>query len=85
MEVGDREAVDLLGPAQLDITADGVGRLLSVAISADLDCRSDTVNGADRVEFSWEGDDEGRADQELLGMGTYALWTKTANRTSSGP
>lgn len=32
-----------------------------VAIRADLDCRFDTANGADRNEFSWDGDDEGRA------------------------
>ena len=61
MEVWDRAATDLLGPAQLDITADGLGSLSFVAIRADLDCRFDTVDGVDRVEFSWKGDDEGRA------------------------
>lgn len=60
MEVWDREATDLVGPAQLDITADGLGSLSFVAVSAGLDCRFETVNGADRVEFSWDGDDEGR-------------------------
>lgn len=70
MEIWDREATDLLGPAQLDITADGLGSLLFVAIRADLDCRFDTINGGDRVEFSWDGDDEGRAGS---GRGRGAL------------
>lgn len=56
MELWDRDALDLVEPAFLEIRADGTGLIGFIAISATLDARSD---GTGRLEFSWEGDDEG--------------------------
>lgn len=56
MELWDREALDLVEPAFLEIRADGTGLIGFIAISGTVDARSD---GAGGLEFSWEGDDEG--------------------------
>jgi hypothetical protein len=55
----DREAIELLGPAVLRFDAAGTGRIRFIAVEGLIDWRG--TGGADggRVEFTWEGFDEG--------------------------
>jgi hypothetical protein len=54
-ELWDKDALDLVVPAHMDFSADGLGQFRMIAVQGDLDCRFD----GNRVEFSWIGDDEG--------------------------
>jgi hypothetical protein len=53
------EEIDDLGPAQITFGAGQAGELNVIAISASVDYRVGTRDGAPIVEFSWEGDDDG--------------------------
>jgi len=59
MEQWDQEYIDLMGPGHLTIKAAGDGELQFGAIEAWIDCRVEQVNGVERLEFSFEGGDEG--------------------------
>ncbi|MDO5745642.1 MAG: hypothetical protein Q4P23_14400 [Micrococcaceae bacterium] len=72
MDVWDREALDLVGPAFIEFTGDGDGEFLFVAVSGWLDCRPAEREGRPGVEFSWDGDDEG---QRTNGRG-WAAWSE---------
>ncbi len=56
MELWDQEALDLVEPAFLEISADGTGLIVFIAVSGTVDVRS---IGAGAVEFSWDGVDDG--------------------------
>lgn len=58
MEVWDRKAFDLLGPAHFTFEKDGFGTLRFIAIEGDLECRFGRRDGKPLVEFSWSGEDE---------------------------
>lgn len=51
--------LDDLGPAQITFGPARTGEMNLIAISASLDYRVGTRDGAPIVEFSWQGDDEG--------------------------
>lgn len=70
MELWDRDAVDLVGPGFIDIAGDGVGQLSFIAVAGSIDCRLATDEGADAVEFSWEGEDDG---SPVSGRGSASL------------
>jgi hypothetical protein len=59
MDLWDRDAIELLGPAFIELRADGTGSLRFIAVTGDLDCRYDEHGQEARAEFTWEGDDEG--------------------------
>ncbi|MEJ2689821.1 MAG: hypothetical protein P8130_07705 [Deltaproteobacteria bacterium] len=59
MELWDRDYIDLVGQGHLTIKADGDGELRFGAIESWIDCRVEEVNGVERLEFSFEGEDEG--------------------------
>lgn len=59
MDLWDRDAIDLLGPAFVEINSDGTGSFRFIAVEGYLDCRFDKRDGQRVVEFSWEGDDDG--------------------------
>jgi hypothetical protein len=59
MELWDRVALDLVGPAFIEFKRDGSGRCQFIAVQAWLDCRFTEKGGLPAVEFSWEGQDEG--------------------------
>jgi len=59
MGLWDREAIDLVGPAYIEIKPDGQGSFRFIAVEGFLDCRHGEIDGHPRVEFTWEGDDEG--------------------------
>jgi hypothetical protein len=59
MELWDGDAIDLLGPAFIEISADGHGSFRFIAVEGRMDTRLVDRNGAAAVEFSWDGNDEG--------------------------
>jgi hypothetical protein len=59
MDLWDIDAIDLMGPAFVALEGDGDGGLQFVAVQGQLDWRTSAQGHADRVEFTWEGDDEG--------------------------
>ena len=56
MELWDRAALDLVEPAFIDFAADGTGEIRFIAVRAWIDWRAED---RERVDFSWEGSDEG--------------------------
>jgi hypothetical protein len=58
MEVWDREAIDLVGPAFIEIKADDHGTFRFIAVEGWMDIRSVEREGRKGIEFSWEGNDE---------------------------
>src|SRR5215210_4455390 len=58
MEVWDREAIDLLGPAFIEIGAEGHGGFRFIAVEGWMDIREVERDGRPGIEFSWEGNDE---------------------------
>ena len=59
MDLWDSDAIDLLGPAYIEIKADGTGAIRFIAVEGNLDCRFNELEEGRTIEFSWEGDDEG--------------------------
>ena len=59
MDLWDRDAIDLLGPATIEITADGRGSFRFIAVEGFIDARHVDLDGRPAVEFSWDGYDEG--------------------------
>ena len=58
MEVWDRDAIDLVGPAHIVFGAEGHGSFRFIAVEGQLDCRFAERDGLPFVEFSWTGHDE---------------------------
>ena len=58
MEVWDRDAFELLGPAFFEFDGKGAGRFRFIAVEGWMDCRFGTRDGEPLVEFSWDGQDE---------------------------
>ena len=56
MELWDRAALDLVQPAFIDFAADGTGELRFIAVRGWIDWR---VDEGGRVDFTWDGVDEG--------------------------
>lgn len=59
MDLWDREAIDLLGPAFIEFSVDGEGSFRFIAVEGYLDCRQAEHGEGAGVEFTWEGFDEG--------------------------
>jgi hypothetical protein len=57
-ELWDRDALDLLGPAVMEIGADGSGSFRFIAVEGDIDGRLLERDGRPAIEFSWAGMDE---------------------------
>lgn len=58
MDLWDRDAIDLFGPALIQIGADGAGSFRFIAVEADIDGRQVERDGRPAVEFSWVGTDD---------------------------
>jgi len=54
-EMWDSDALDMMVPAHITFTADGLGHFQMIAVQGGIDPRFD----GNRVEFSWVGDDAG--------------------------
>ncbi len=61
MDLWDRDALDLVAPAYFEFASGERGGFGFIAVEGDLDYRYADVDGRRRVEFTWEGDDEGDA------------------------
>ena len=59
MDLWDREAIDLVGPAFIEIARDGRGRFQFIAVHGVIDGRHVERDGRPAVEFTWDGFDEG--------------------------
>jgi hypothetical protein len=53
MELWDHEAIDLLGPAFIEIKADGDGTFRFIAVEGWMDIRDVEREGTPAIEFSW--------------------------------
>lgn len=75
MDTWGQDAVDLVGPGFVEFEPDGSGRFGFIAVIGWMDCRHEVHEGRPRVEFSWDGSDEGdhifgRGWAELLSDGS---------------
>lgn len=59
MELWDQEFVDLIEAGHLTFNDDGTGTIIFGAVNVVVDGRVESVNGAERLEFSFAGGDEG--------------------------
>jgi hypothetical protein len=59
MGLWDRDALDLVGPAFIELNKDGSGRFRFIAVDGYLDWKNAEHTDGSRVEFTWEGSDEG--------------------------
>src|SRR4051794_21130047 len=58
MELWDQEAIDLLGPAFIEIGRGHNGSFRFIAVEGSMDVRRVESGPSPRIEFSWEGADE---------------------------
>jgi hypothetical protein len=58
MDLWDREAIDLVGPAFIEFKGQG-GQFRFIAVDGWRDCRHGQRNGRPSVDFTWDGNDEG--------------------------
>lgn len=59
MDLWDTDAIDLVGPGFIELEEDGTGQFGFIAVRGWMDWRAEERDGRNRVEFSWQGDDEG--------------------------
>jgi hypothetical protein len=59
MDNWDQEAVDLVQPGFIEFDDDGLGSLGFIVVTGELDWRDAERDEGPRVEFSWQGSDEG--------------------------
>ncbi len=55
----DRDAIELVGNGFVEFTADGSGTLRFIVVEGYVDGRFSERDGEARIEFSWNGTDEG--------------------------
>jgi hypothetical protein len=58
MELWDTAAVDMLGPAYIEVDHNGQGSFRFIAVEGSMDVRPADNGDPRAVEFSWEGRDE---------------------------
>jgi len=58
MELWDEDAIDLLGPAFIEISRDGFGHFHFIAVEGQMDVHTVEREGRAGIEFSWEGNAE---------------------------
>jgi hypothetical protein len=77
MEQWDKDYIDMMVPGHVTIGNDGTGSLQFGAVEAEVDCRVESVGGVERLEFSFEGEDEG---DPVCGR----AWAQVTGRTMTG-
>ncbi|MCE7006398.1 hypothetical protein LWC34_26720 [Kibdelosporangium philippinense] len=70
MDLWDRDAIDLVEPGFIEFAKDGTGQFGFIAVRGWMDCRTIEHDGRTRIEFNWEGNDEG---DQVSGRGWAAL------------
>ena len=58
MELWDEEAIDLVGPAFIELRDGNQGSFRFIAVEGWMDVRVGERDGRPGIEFSWEGKDE---------------------------
>jgi hypothetical protein len=58
MDLWDREAIELLGPAFIEFKGEG-GRFGFIAVEGWMDCWHGQRNNRPSIDFTWDGNDEG--------------------------
>jgi hypothetical protein len=58
MEAWDQEYVNMEVPGHFTINKDGTGHFQFGLVQGEMDCHMELVEGRERTEFSWEGQDE---------------------------
>lgn len=58
MELWDRDAIELLGPAFIEISPNNQGSFRFIAVEGWMDIRPVEREGVPGIEFSWDGNDE---------------------------
>ena len=53
MDMWDRDAIGLVGPAFIEFNRDGTGQFAFIAVEGYLDCRAAERDNCPAVEFSW--------------------------------
>ncbi len=59
MEAWDKDFIDLVVPGHFTIRKDAQGEFQFGAVEGNMDCRIEKRGETERLEFSWEGSDEG--------------------------
>src|SRR5829696_7806075 len=72
MDLWDRDAIDLLGAAFIEIDGDGSGSFRFIAVEGDIDGRHVERDGRPALEFSWVGADD---NDDASGRGWALLET----------
>jgi hypothetical protein len=58
MELWDKDYIDLEGPGFIKFDKGGNGHFRFGAVQGDLDCRVENYAEIERIEFSWEGNND---------------------------
>lgn len=58
MEAWDQEYVNMEVPGHFTFREDGTGHFQFGLVQGEMDCRMGTDDGRERIEFTWEGQDE---------------------------
>jgi hypothetical protein len=58
MDAWDQEYVNMEVPGYFTFDKDGTGYFQFGLVQGEMDCRVETGDGKDRIEFSWEGQEE---------------------------
>ena len=77
MEAWDQEYVNMEVPGHFTFERDGMGHFQFGLVQGEMDCRVETVDGRERIEFSWEG-------QEELDMASGRGWAVIENKELHG-
>lgn len=59
MDLWDLDAMELIGPACIDLTSDGMGHVRFIAVEGTLDWRDAERDSRPGMEFTWNGSDDG--------------------------
>ena len=59
MDLWDLEDIDLIEPAFIEFDQNRTGHFRFIAVEGFMDWRSEPQRDRPRVEFTWEGDDDG--------------------------
>ena len=65
-EIWDEDYINLVRPGQIKISKNGIGSLRFGTVQAELDCKTNQIGEDERIEFTFEGSDEG---DSCLGRG----------------
>jgi hypothetical protein len=58
MEAWDQEYVNMEVPGHFTFKKDGTGHFQFGLVQGEMDCKMEVIDNRERIEFSWEGQDE---------------------------